>query len=51
MQRVQDALKAQLTKQNEKLEIELREKVDFHVSIHDIFFIHNIINFLIDFSG
>lgn len=27
MQRVQDALKAQLTKQNEKLEIELREKV------------------------
>ena len=27
MQRVQDALKAQLIKQNEKLEIELREKV------------------------
>lgn len=26
MKRVQDALKAQLTKQNEKLEIELREK-------------------------
>lgn len=28
MQRVQDALKAQLTKQNEKLEIELREKIE-----------------------
>ena len=27
MQRVQAALKAQLTRQNEKLEIELREKV------------------------
>lgn len=27
MQRVQDALKAQLMKQNDKLEIELREKV------------------------
>ena len=28
MQRVQAALRAQLTRQNEKLEIELREKVD-----------------------
>lgn len=41
MQRVQAALKAQLSKQNEKLEIELREKVsteiEFEASITTIF--------------
>ena len=31
MQRVQAALGAQLTRQNEKLEIELREKVSFTI--------------------
>ena len=33
MQRVQEALKAQLTKQNEKLENELREKVSESIAV------------------
>ena len=33
MRRVQDALKAQLTRQNEKLEIELREKVKLSIRL------------------
>ena len=36
MQRVQAALKAQLTRQNEKLEIELREKVEGHICTNSI---------------
>ncbi len=37
MKRVQDALKAQLTKQNEKLEIELREKAIIIMFLKDLY--------------
>lgn len=36
MQRVQDALKGQLTRQNEKLEIELREAVSTKLLLDEI---------------
>lgn len=38
MKRVQAAFKAQLTRQNEKLEIELQEKVYSFYNCHDIDF-------------
>ena len=37
MQRVQAALKDQLTRQNEKLEIDLREQVHMHTYMHNFY--------------